>query len=120
MSRPGVCPHASPGRLFFDAQSQGKETNCTCMEGGKAIMENKDKKPYPWYDDRVTLLHEEAPAPSGWDDDDALSGDEGYGYGTPKEIYGYLDRHVCKQDAAKKAASIIAYNNNPFSQKNAT
>lgn len=26
-------------------------------------MENKDKKPYPWYDDWVTLLHEEAPAP---------------------------------------------------------
>lgn len=39
-------------------------------------MENKDKKPYPWYDDQVTLLHEEAPAPPGWDDDDALSGDE--------------------------------------------
>lgn len=28
-------------------------------------MENKDKKPCPWYDDRVTLLHEEATASPG-------------------------------------------------------
>lgn len=48
--------------------------------------------------------------PPGWDDDDALSGDEAYDYDTPKEIYGYLDQHVWKQDAAKKAAAIIAYN----------
>lgn len=31
-------------------------------------------------------------------------------YATPKKIYGYLRRHVWKQEEAKKAASIILYN----------
>ncbi len=63
---------------------------------------------YPWYDDRVTVLldQEEAEDP-GWPYNTLPPRDA---YNTPKKIYGYLDNHVWKQDAAKKAASIIAYN----------
>ena len=62
---------------------------------------------YPWYDDRVTVLRdEEAPDP-GWPYNTLPPRDA---YDSPKKIYEYLGNHVWKQDAAKKAASIIAYN----------
>ncbi len=65
-----------------------------------------DKPNYPWYDDRVEVLCEEAPEPE-WPYS-TLAGKAVYD--TPKTIYGYLNERVYKQDAAKRAASVIAYN----------
>lgn len=62
---------------------------------------------YPWYDDRVEVLQEEEGTGLDWPYNTLPPRDA---YDTPKKIYGYLDGHVWKQDAAKKAASIIAYN----------
>ena len=59
-------------------------------------------QPYPWYNDRVAAVRKEYVNP--WADD--VEEPEQY---TPKEIYDYLDRHVWKQDAAKRAASVITY-----------
>lgn len=74
-------------------------------------MENQNRNSafsplaYPWYDDRVKVLHEmEVPGPFPPSEEPERV------YCTPKEIYGYLDQHVWKQAAAKKAASVIAYN----------
>lgn len=67
--------------------------------------------PLPWYDDRVKQIHSEGTSPwallpdgtpTPWDDDPPQ-------YDTPKKIYGYLCQHVWKQDEAKKAAAIVAY-----------
>lgn len=64
-------------------------------------------KSYPWYDDRVkTLPGEESPF-LDWPDDGP---DEEEDYSTPRKIYEYLDASVWKQEAAKKAASVIAWN----------
>lgn len=60
-------------------------------------------QPYPWYDDRVEAVRKEHVNP--WAEED-----EPEQYDTPRAIYGYLDRLVWKQDAAKKAAAVIAYN----------
>lgn len=69
---------------------------------------NHPPRPYPWYDDRVTVPYEEEePADAKWPYNMFPPRDA---YDSPKKIYGYLDGHVWKQDAAKKAASIIAYN----------
>ena len=60
-------------------------------------------QPYPWYDDRVEAVRKEHVNP--WAEED-----EPEQYDTPRAIYGYLDRLVWKQDAAKKAAAVIVYN----------
>lgn len=74
----------------------------------KNQIPNLSCAPYPWYDDRVTVLYEEEePADPGRPCGAPSSEDA---YGTPKKIYQYLNRHVWKQDEAKKAASVIAYN----------
>lgn len=73
-------------------------------------MNNQNISPemsYPWYDDRVKVLQEEEPARQDWPWDTL---DEEGDYDTPKKIYGYLDQYVWKQEEAKKAASVIAYN----------
>ena len=63
-------------------------------------------QPYPWYDDRVTAVRKEYVNP--WADaDDAEELEQNIP--TPQEIYGNLDRHVWKQDEAKKAAAVIMY-----------
>ncbi len=68
--------------------------------------------PLPWYDDRIKEIRSDSPSPwapadnipTPWDDDPAPSE-----YDTPQKIYDYLDTRVWRQDAAKKAASIIMY-----------
>ena len=62
-------------------------------------------QPLPWYDDRVEAVRKEYVNP--WAEEDEPEPEQ---YDTPKAIYGYLDRLVWKQDAAKKAAAVIAYN----------
>lgn len=62
---------------------------------------------YPWYDDRVEVLQEDEGTDLDWPYNTLLPRDA---YDDPKKIYRYLDGHVWKQGAAKKAASIIAYN----------
>lgn len=62
-------------------------------------------QPYPWYDDRVEAVRKEYVNP--WAEEDEPEQEQ---YDTPRAIYGYLDRLVWKQDAAKKAAAVIAYN----------
>lgn len=75
-------------------------------------MENRNSNlspaPYPWYDDRITVLceEEEPAAPENLCSEQPSK----EAYDTPKKIYEYLNRHVWKQDKAKKAASVIAYN----------
>ncbi len=59
---------------------------------------------YPWYDDHVKDLCR------NHIDSRGEHGDKSKLYATPQEIYSYLDQHVWKQEEAKKAASIIAYN----------
>lgn len=56
----------------------------------------------PWYDDRVKTV-------SNGTHNISHNTDSGI-YDTPKKIYGYLDKNVWKQDAAKRDAAIIAYN----------
>lgn len=72
---------------------------------------------FPWYDDRTEVLPGENNAFSDmfmhipeWDDPEELPWADAASYDTPKKIYDYLGQHVWKQDAAKKAAAIIAYN----------
>lgn len=69
-----------------------------------------------WYDDRVKTVNSKAmenPHSSADTDNDEwvelLADEKEYEYDTPKKIYGYLNRHVWKQDEAKKAAAIIVY-----------
>ena len=72
----------------------------------ESTMENQKTSPaatLPWYDDRVEAVRKDDDAPVA----EAVEEPTHY---TPKEIYDYLDRHVWKQDEAKKAASIIMYN----------
>lgn len=59
--------------------------------------------PYPWYDDRVEVLHQSHIDPPADHEDGELL------YTTPKKIYAYLCQHVYKQEEAKRAASVIMY-----------
>ena len=61
-------------------------------------------QPYPWYDDRVAAVRKEYVNP--WADDDDVEEPE---QNTPREIYDYIDKHVWRQEEAKKAASVITY-----------
>lgn len=74
------------------------------------VSNNPTAPGYPWYDDRVKVLREEAEKPSGWpyslSEEEMDSGE----YDTPKKIFEYLNRNVWKQEKAKKAASMIAWN----------
>lgn len=68
-----------------------------------------------WCDDSAENLHEKYVNPWADDEDEAeaecdICKDEHETYNTPKKIYDYLDQHVWKQEEAKKAASVIAYN----------
>lgn len=66
-------------------------------------------KEYPWYDDRMERLYAKEPS-CGFDGGKSrLKKTEPESYDTPKKIYEYLNQHVWKQEAAKKAASIVAY-----------
>lgn len=73
----------------------------------------KTSTAYPWYDDRTTKLHsDEHPSASSW-----IPFEEGAEidstppwFDTPQKIYDHLNKHVWKQDDAKKAAAIITYN----------
>ncbi len=74
-------------------------------------LKNNDissSRKYPWYDDRVVMqLDDEESRDSVWPYN-TLPPKEAYD--TPKKIFEYLGNHVWKQDAAKRAASIITYN----------
>lgn len=59
-----------------------------------------DGSTLPWYDDRVKTIGCAARNTSS--NTDICD--------TPKKIYEYLDKHVWKQDAAKRDAAILAYN----------
>ena len=74
------------------------------MNYNKSISANQS---LPWYDDRVEVIREEELPATGGQYDDITRRTK---YNTPKRIYGYLNRHVWKQEEAKKAASIIAWN----------
>ena len=56
----------------------------------------------PWYDDRIKTVSSGTYNMSHNTDSSSCD--------TPKKIYGYLDRHVWKQDAAKRDAAILTYN----------
>lgn len=67
-----------------------------------------DNQPYitdnsilPWYDDRVKKVSNETRRISQY---------TGHICDTPKKIYAFLNKRVWKQDAAKRAAAILAYN----------
>ena len=67
-----------------------------------------DNQPYitdnsilPWYDDRVKKVSNVT---------HSISRNTSRICDTPKKIYAYLDKRVWKQDAAKRAAAILAYN----------
>lgn len=73
----------------------------------------KPSPAYPWYDDRVREVRSGDPppwtplpdgTPTPWDDDPPQPV-----YDTPRKIYDYLRQRVWKQDEAKKAAAIMAY-----------
>lgn len=55
----------------------------------------------PWYDDRVKKVGNAT---------HSISRNTSRICDTPKKIYSYLDKRVWKQDAAKRAAAILAYN----------
>lgn len=72
---------------------------------------------WPWYDDRVTALKSpDQPFDQPEGDEDAQtpapedSGPDNPLCWSPKKIYEYLDERVWKQDAAKQAAAMLAYN----------
>lgn len=58
---------------------------------------------YPWYDDRVEAVHKERHTAQ------KNKGDQSETYNTPRKLYDYLDRHIWKQEEAKKAVSLIMY-----------
>lgn len=60
-----------------------------------------DNSILPWYDDRVKKVSNVTRS---------ISRNTSRICDTPKKIYGYLDKRVWKQDAAKRAAAILAYN----------
>lgn len=60
-----------------------------------------DNSILPWYDDRVKKITNKTRSVSR---NTSLICD------TPKKIYAYLNKRVWKQDAAKRAAAILAYN----------
>jgi ATP-dependent protease Clp ATPase subunit len=62
-------------------------------------------QPFPWYDGRVETVRKEYVNP--WAEEDEPEQEQ---YDTPRAIYDYLNRKVWKQDAAKKAAIVIACN----------
>ena len=56
----------------------------------------------PWYDDRVDVVrknHNDTPAGAAEEPRQC----------TPKGIYNYLNQHIWKQEAAKRAAAVIMY-----------
>ncbi len=59
-----------------------------------------DNSTLPWYDDRVKKV---SSATRRISHNTSICD-------TPKKIYSYLDKRVWKQDAAKRAAAILAYN----------
>lgn len=65
------------------------------------IYQQNNNKSLLWYDDRVKTI---SSVPRN-----TSSNVDGV-YDTPKTIYGYLDKCVWKQEAAKRDAAIIAYN----------
>lgn len=67
-------------------------------------MDNQstDVNGLPWYDDRVKEV--------SYGTRNISHNMDGDSYDTPKKIYRYLDGKVWKQDAAKRAAAILAYN----------
>lgn len=65
------------------------------------IYQQNNNKSLLWYDDRVKTISSVVRNTS--------SNIDGI-YDTPKKIYGYLDKHVWKQDAAKRDAAILTYN----------
>ena len=60
-----------------------------------------DNSTLPWYDDRVKKVSNVT---------HSISRSTSRICDTPKKIYSYLDKRVWKQDAAKRAAAILAYN----------
>lgn len=60
-----------------------------------------DNSILPWYDDRVKKITNVARN---------TSSNTSSTCDTPKKIYSYLDKRVWKQDTAKRAAAILAYN----------
>lgn len=60
-----------------------------------------DNSTLPWYDDRVKKVSNVTRS---------ISRNTGHICDTPKKIYAFLDKHVWKQDAAKRAAAILTYN----------
>lgn len=93
-----------------------------------SVHNDKTCTKYPWYDDRTAKLFSsessgplpetghEVKIPDEFEDEfyvdcaDEFDDDMSANYDTPQKIYDYLNQHVWKQDAAKKAASIITYN----------
>lgn len=71
------------------------------------MKKNTSPQPYPWYDDRVTVLPEEEKPEPEWPYNTL---DTQASYDTPQAIYTYLSQHVWKQETAKRAASVLAYN----------
>ncbi len=55
----------------------------------------------PWYDDRVKKITNKT---------HSISRNTSRICDTPKKIYAYLDKRVWKQDTAKRAAAVLAYN----------
>ena len=60
-----------------------------------------DNSTLPWYDDRVKKVSNVT---------HSISRSTSRICDTPQKIYSYLDKRVWKQDAAKRAAAILAYN----------
>ena len=60
-----------------------------------------DNSTLPWYDDRVKKVSNVTRN---------TSNNTSRICDTPKKIYSYLDKRVWKQDAAKRAAAVLAYN----------
>ena len=60
-----------------------------------------DNSTLPWYDDRIKTVSNVT---------HSISRNTSRICDTPKKIYSYLDKRVWKQDAAKRAAAILAYN----------
>lgn len=74
------------------------------MSDIKKHIPARGKYPLPWYDDRVTVLREEKLERYPYN-----TFDRPEDYDTPKKIYEYLGKYVYKQEAAKKAAALIAW-----------
>lgn len=86
------------------------------------------RRPFPWYDDRVTTLGDgKSPMDFPWEKSGAPDcaaplagdikrepaamekGDAPFSW-SPRQIYEYLDQKVWKQGAAKQTAAVLTYN----------